>query len=642
MSSNDDATRESDLLLKEADLLTSMIGAGRVLEGEQAARFLLKQHPAWGLGWKLLAACLAMQGKSEEALDAAQIAAQTLVNDSDLFNIMGTIYRQLGQLDSAIAAFYRALEIRPDYAEVHNNLGGALMMQGNQDQALGEFLQAVNLDPAYPEAYQNLGSALQANGRIFEAIGSFLRAAELNSGMLQSLSLACNQMLQCARWVDLNLAIGHLKKNVGRLGYQIPMPFVMTSLPQVNRQEQLQCAQLFAQAEYGGYLNLPPLHRNEPGPRSPLRIGYISADFHAHATSYLLAGVLENHDREKFSVICYSYGPNDGSEIRERIEQACDVFRDIKKHSHLDAAETIAADFIDILIDLKGYTENARPQIAALRPAPVIVNWLGYPGTLGHPHIADYLIGDAIVTPLEHQDEYSETLALMPHCYQPNDRKRVIGAKPSRLDVGLPENGFVFCSFNGTYKITPEVFDVWCRILTEIPDSVLWLLSGNQGGTENLRKEASARGVEEGRLVFAPKLPVADHLGRLQLADLALDTFPYGSHTTGSDALWAGVPLISYCGDTFPSRVAASLLAAVGLQELVVYAFNDYVDMAVSIARTPSKLAKLKQDLRAMRLSAPLFDTVGFTRDFERLLLQIWDQKITGERKSFLVDDAVN
>jgi protein O-GlcNAc transferase len=289
-------------------------------------------------------------------------------------------------------------------------------------------------------------------------------------------------------------------------------------------------------------------------------------------------------------------------------------------------------------VDLKGFTRDARLEISAFRPAPVLVSWLGYPGTLGHPVLADYIIGDAVVTPPANAADFSETLALMPHCYQPNDRSRRIGPMPDREAAGLPVNAFVLCSFNQTFKFNPESFDIWCRLLREIPDSVLWLLAAPEDAENNLRREAHTRGIESSRLVFAPRLPLQDHLGRLQLADLALDTFPCNSHTTASDALWAGVPLVTLVGETFASRVAASLLNAAGVPELATHSWDEYAQLAKSLVSDPSRLQAIRQRLLDGRMTSPLFDTVRFTRDLEQLYLRMWEQHARGDRQIIQLD----
>ena len=350
-----------------------------------------------------------------------------------------------------------------------------------------------------------------------------------------------------------------------------------------------------------------------------------------------MAGILENRNTENFDVYLYSYGVEAKDTSRSRVEKACEVFHNISDLSDEAAAQQILTDEIDILIDLKGYTTNARLGIQVLRPAPIIVSWLGYPGTLGHERLADYIIGDATVTPLEHAEHFSETLALMPYCYQPNDNTRPIGACPTRKEAGLPETGFVFATFNQAYKITPEMFDIWCRLLEAAPNSVLWILEPHEVAQENLRREMTARGVDSSRLIFAPKMAQTEHLGRLQFVDLAVDTFPYCSHTTASDALWAGVPLVTKMGETFASRVAASILRTMDLAELVTDNDDDYFNVALSLAQNPEKLAAIKQKIAVQKQTTPLFDTQKFARDLERLYQTIWAQELLGERKAVVL-----
>ena len=371
-----------------------------------------------------------------------------------------------------------------------------------------------------------------------------------------------------------------------------------------------------------------------------LRIGYLSADFHSHATSFLLAEVMELHDHHRFETLGYSCGLDDNTPMQKRIRAAFTHFYDIQTLSIEAAAGKIADNRVDILVDLLGYTRSNRHQIFSLRPAPVQVNWLGYPGTMGHERLADYLIGDPVVTPLTHAAFYSETLALMPHCNQPNDRQKEIGLSRTRDTFNLPEQGFVFCSFNQSVKITPVVFDLWCRLLKAVPGSVLWLLEDDRDVVQmNLRHEAALRGIAPERLVFAGNLPLAEHLARLRLADLMLDTFPYTSHTTASDALWVGLPLVTCIGETFASRVAASLLHAAKMPELITTTFDDYFRLALDLATHPDKLATIKDTLATHRLTCPLFDSARFTRDLERLYERMWADHLSGRKKTINLAD---
>ncbi|MCI4678587.1 UDP-N-acetylglucosamine-peptide N-acetylglucosaminyltransferase [Rhodoblastus acidophilus] len=354
----------------------------------------------------------------------------------------------------------------------------------------------------------------------------------------------------------------------------------------------------------------------------PIRLGYLSNDFHDHATALLLIEMLEAHDRAHFETHAFSYGADDGKSMRRRLVQAFDHFTDIGPLSDVQAATAIHDGRIDILIDLKGFTRESRTSILALRPAPVQVNFLGYPGTLG-PGLCDYIVTDAFCTPAASAPDFDECFACLPHSYQPRGRRCGLGAAPSRSALGLPEQGFVFCCFNQAYKFTPAVFHLWRRLLSAVPDSVLWLLAA-PSAEGNLRNMALAHGVAGSRLIFAPDVSQADHLARLQQADLALDTAPYGAHTTASDALWAGVPIVTLPGATFASRVAGSLLHAVGMPELIARDEDDFFALALSLAQEPATLAHSKAKLANNRLKEPLFDVEAYTRAIETLFATMW------------------
>jgi predicted O-linked N-acetylglucosamine transferase (SPINDLY family) len=359
-----------------------------------------------------------------------------------------------------------------------------------------------------------------------------------------------------------------------------------------------------------------------------LRLGYLSCDFHQHATALLLVELLEAHDHARVELFAYSYGADDGRGMRQRLERSFEHFSDITALPDIAAARAIHADGIDILIDLKGYTAGTRSALLTYRPAPLQVNFLGYPGSLGGG-FCDYIISDRFITPAPAAADYSEAIACMPHSYQPHGRHMAIGPAPTRAAAGLPESGLVFCCFNQAYKFTPAVFDIWCGLLERHPGSVLWLL-GDRHAEGNLRGEAMQRGVLPHRLVFAPDLPQAEHLARLQLADLALDTSPCNAHTTASDALWAGVPLVTCAGDTFASRVAGSLLNAVGLPELVTTSLAEYAGLAAALAGQPALLSGLRAKLARLRDAAPLFDVAGYARGLEALYFEMWRRRQAG------------
>jgi protein O-GlcNAc transferase len=343
---------------------------------------------------------------------------------------------------------------------------------------------------------------------------------------------------------------------------------------------------------------------------------------HEHATAYLIAEVLERHDRERFEIFAYSYGPDDGSPMRQRLRAGCEHFIDIAWAPDDAAARRIQGDALDLLVDLKGYTLGDRLQIMARRPCAIQATWLGYPGTTGAPFI-DYAIADSFVIPPESEPAYSERIARLPHCYQPNDRNRAVAETHPRADYGLPEHAFVFCCFNQNYKITPEVFAAWMRLLRAVDGSVLWILDSNALARRNLLACAQRAGIAPDRLVFAPRMRNAEHLARYRAANLALDTFPYTSHTTLSDALWCGCPAVALCGHTFASRVSGSLLNAFGMTDMVAHTLADYEGLALALASDRDRLETVRTRVANARDASPLFDSAAFTRDLEDLYARI-------------------
>jgi predicted O-linked N-acetylglucosamine transferase (SPINDLY family) len=375
----------------------------------------------------------------------------------------------------------------------------------------------------------------------------------------------------------------------------------------------------------------PPLWNGERYRHDRIRLAYLSADFHEHATAYLMAELFELHDRARFEVSAISFGPNKRSRMRTRLRRSFERFIDVRAQSDHEVASLVREMEIDIAVDLKGFTTDSRTGILAYRAAPIQVNYLGFPGTMGADYI-DYILADRVVIPEEHQPCYTEKVVYLPDSYQVNDSRRSIAERtPSRAEAGLPERGFVFCCFNNNYKITPAVFDVWMRLLRQVPDSVLWLLEANAVAASNLRREAQARGVEPERLVFAKRAKLAEHLARHRLADLFLDTLPYNAHTTASDALWTGVPVLTRLGSSFAGRVAASLLRAVGLPELIARSVEEYEALALELATDPALLRQFKDRLAANHLTAPLFDTARFTRHIEAAYTRMWEIGQRGE-----------
>jgi predicted O-linked N-acetylglucosamine transferase (SPINDLY family) len=382
-----------------------------------------------------------------------------------------------------------------------------------------------------------------------------------------------------------------------------------------------------------------PLWRGEKYSHDRIRLAYLSADFHDHATAFLMAGLFELHDRSRFEITAFSFGPAIESEMRSRLQRSFERFVDVQAQRENEIAAFIHRQQIDIAVDLKGFTRSARTHIFALRPAPIQVSYMGFPGTMGADYI-DYIIADRFVIPEDHRQWFSEKIVYLPDSYQANDSKRRIAdAAPTRAEAHLPQAGFVFCSFNGVYKITPELFSIWMRLLREIDGSVLWLIEESVTAVNNLQREATQRGISPERLLFAPKIDNAAHLARYRLADLFLDTLPCNAHTTASDALWAGLPVLTCLGSTFAGRVAASLLNAVGLPELITTSLDEYEALALRLAREPELLSSLKSRLATNRLTYPLFDTERHARHVEAAFTKMCEIHARGEApRSFSVD----
>ncbi|MBF0126701.1 MAG: tetratricopeptide repeat protein [Magnetococcales bacterium] len=599
---------------------------------------LLPDHPAILCN---LGALLQEQGAFREAEAHLRRALEKQPGDAEILNNLGNALQARERLKEAESLLQTALRIQPDYAEAHNNLGNLLMGTHRHAEAEASFRHALRCQPRSADVLFNLGCLLEERQRFPEAEATFRQAVEQDPEH----GLALSQAVHCAQfnahWRSLD-ADARAMDALLRRGVPLA-PFPLLSLPSFDDGAVLRRANgLYVTWLFAPLLNAPPMVDPDHHPRRErLRIGYASADFRNHPVTQVMAPVLESHDRGRFIVYAYAYGPESDDAGRRRIVAGCDQFRDLTPLSDQAAARRIADDGIDLLIDLTGIMQHFRLEIAARRPAPILVNF-GHPGSMGHPRLADYKISDGILSPPHMADQFSERLALMPDSAVLYDPRRPGATPPSRAEARLPESAFVFCCFNQTYKLTPECFDLWCHLLREVPESVLWLAQPNPVARSNLRERAALRGVEPVRLIFAPRVPMARHLGRLSLADLALDTFPCTSHTTGRDALWSGVPLLTRMGDTFVSRVAGSLLHNVGLPELITSTWEAYRGVALELARHPDRLSNLRERLRANRLTHPLFDTERFTRDLERLYERMWRDHAAGKREIIVLDDATH
>ena len=565
--------------------------------------------------------------RPEEALASHERALKLRPDVPASLNNRGNALLALNRPAEALADYDRALALQPSFALAHNNRGNTLRALGRVEESLLAYANALRIAPDYPDALNNRGRALRDLKRYDEAAQSFARLVAVAPQQPYASGMLLASRLDHCDWTGYEASSAAIAAAIER-GERADAPFSFFSHC-LSPKAQLDCARLFAGAEYP--TGATPLVAGPRARHERIRIAYVSADFHEHATAYLMAELFERHDRSRFEITGISYGPDDASQMRARLKAAFDRFVDASGMGDRAVAELICDSGIDIAVDLKGYTAGNRVGIFAFRGAPVQVAYLGFPATMGAPFI-DYLIADRHIVPPELEASYSEKIVRLPDSYQVNDRqRRIADDTPSRTEAGLPEQGFVFCSFNNSYKIRPAAFDVWMKLLRAVDGSVLWLLDDNAAAVARLKAAAEMRGVSSSRLVFAPRVPLDRHLARHRLADLFLDTFPVNAHTTASDALWAGLPLVTLQGETFTSRVAASVLAAVGLPELVTRTWADYEGLALKLARAPQALAKLTAHLDGARLTAPLFDTDRFRRNIESAYVTMYERSQKGE-----------
>jgi len=561
-----------------------------------------------------LARTLALQGKLEQAREHYLAALRAAPGFVSAHEGLAYVCASLGYVGEAVTHFRVTVEAEPANSNAMSALAGALFEAGELEQAEATARRACELSPSAPAAYATLANVHVVRGELDHAIAT-LQSGYAASEASSLLGMLAHQLRQVCDWTGGGAAWERMALELGRSA-ALGSPFWLLAEP-TTAEQQLEYTRNWAQARFGP---IAPAARvaTAPRDRARIRVGYLSSDLQEHAAAYLIAEVLELHDRDRFEVFAYSYGPDDHSPMRGRLRAACEHFVDISREPDDVAAARLREDALDILVDLKGYTAGDRLTIMARRPCNVQVAWLGYPGTTGAPFV-DYLIADGFIIPPGREQAYSERVVRLPHCYQANDRKRVPAAPLSRADYGIPDPAFVFCCFNQTYKITAEIFDVWMRLLRNVPDAVLWLVDSNPWARRNLTATARASGVSAERLIFAPRLPYASHLARYRIADLALDTYPYTSHTTASDALWCGCPVAALSGETFASRVSGSILTAAGLPDLVTRSFPDYEALASRLATDAPLLQEVRGRVVSARDGSVLFDSTGFTRDLERI-----------------------
>ena len=687
----------------------SLYRRGCIDESLAAYDAFLSEWPGHAEALHLSGLALYAKDRLSEAASRIERSLQVDGSRVEAWCNLALVYQALGRRTAAIAALREALRRDDRQPEIWNNLAGVLLETGDAVDAENAARRALVLEPRHVASHYNLALSFEAQDRfeealavashlldvvpeniaaaglkaqIEEALGKFGNAkATLDNGIagqsgraaaaplyyqrmsleeregdLAAAAYSCEQALRLeprngaalsdllflrkrqADWHDLDDLRARFTAGIAA-GQAHLSPFCLLSDPS-TRATQRRCAELWG-ARFEGAA--PPATRNVgSGPK--LRIGYVSADFHQHATAMLAAGLFEQHDRVRFDVIAYSTGPDDGSPTRARLIRGFDRFIDASASAPRHLAAQIESDRIDVLIDLKGYTHGAVTAALALRPAPIQVSYLGYPGTTGAPFI-DYLIGDRVVTPFEHAQGYTETLVQLPASYQVNDRARPIADPPSRNSLGLPEDGIVFCGFTSAFKLNPQVFDAWRRILDGVPGAVLWLLASHQDAARdraraNIEREATARDIDPSRLIFAARRGNAEYLSLFRRADIFLDTWPYNGHTTASDALWAGCPVLTWLGETFAGRVAASLLHTVGLPELAVADERAYVKLAIELAGDRSLLARYRQHLEGPGRASPLFNTAASTLALEEAYVRMTDQFRRGVREPIRIESG--
>jgi len=565
--------------------------------------------------------------RPEEALSSYDKALALGAQHAVLWNNRGGALADLSRHREALESFDKALGLEPDYPNALENRGNALIKLDRAEEALAALDAALELEPNSADALSNRANAHSNLQHFPEAIADCVAALRIDEEHVPALSTLIHCRIHACDWRDLDREKAKVAAGL-RLGLRTILPLDNKAISD-SEEEHLLVARLWLAVECPP--SPKPLWQGEKYRHEKIRIAYLSTDLRAHALGRLIVGVLEHHDKTRFETIAISFGADDKSDIRARMAAAFDHFIDVREKSDPDVATLIKRMEVDIAVDLNGYTGDARTRILALRPAPVQVNYLGYPGSMGADTI-DYILADRIVIPEHEQQHYTEKVVYLPDSYLPNDSTRMIGKKaPSRAEAGLPASGFVFCSFNNSYKFSPGTFGVWMRLLNEVEGAVLWLPEANELARRNLMREAEARGVNPHRLVFAPyaKAP-EDHRARLALADVFLDTLPYNAHSTASDALWAGLPVLTCRGASFAGRVGASLLNAAGLPELIADSPAAYEERALRLARDAPTLAAIKAKLQRNRNGCPLFDTRRFTLNLEAALTQMWERHQRG------------
>ena len=559
-----------------------------------------------------------------EARNNFQKVIELRPNYAEAHNNLGLTLMNLGQFIGAHDCYKKAISINPNYSYSYNNLGTVLSVLGKTKAAIKSYENAIKIKPDYAEAYNNLGNVLRNKRKRVEALECFEKAYSIKPEINYLLGAILNTKMHLCIWDDFELNLIELALKISQKE-MVMGPFALKALVD-DPSLQKQATEIFVNDQFKkNFYNSGVKFENK---NSKIRVGYFSADYKIHPTSYLCAELFETHDRNKFEIHAFSYTKRTKDKMNLRIKEGVDYFHDVLSMSNEDLVKLSRSLKIDIAVDLGGYTANSRTKVFAMSLAPIQVNYLGYPGSM-HAEYIDYLVADLTLIPKNMQKYYSEKIVYMPDSYQVNiSNQTVEDAELTRQELDLPEKGFVFCCFNNAYKITPSIFSIWMNILKQVDGSVLWLLVNNETSIKNLKKEANSLGIDAQRLVFAPYISSEKHLNRIRYADLFLDTLPYNAHTTSSDALRMGLPVLTNIGKSFASRVAASLLNAVGMTELITTSDEDYASLAIELALNPKKYKSVKDKLVSNISSAPLFKIKKFTKHLESAYLEMYDKNL--------------
>jgi predicted O-linked N-acetylglucosamine transferase (SPINDLY family) len=577
----------------------------------------IARQPRDPMYWLTLSQAHRKRGEPERAETAVRSALALDARWEPAQRMLADLLLQQGRSPEAVRLLEGAIGADHADGDVHVELGKARLDAQDLKPALEHFMRAAARKPDLLAAHLGMATCFERLGMPQASAECYRTIVTLAPGQVFAWSHVVYQSLHACRWDTLDADLAQLNARILPAGADQPVPFCHVALPGATAAQHRVSATANV-AQYVG--SIVPMATPDPARRRPgrVRVAYVSSDFNDHATTRLMVDLIESHDRDRIELFLYSYGIDDDSLLRRRLLAAAEHWVPAREISVPALARRLRDDAIDVLVDLKGFTRGARTGLLGYRAAPIQVAFLGFPGSMGTP-LVDYVITDDVVTPPSAQPDYDEHFAVLPDSYQPNDRRRAVAPTPTRADCGLPDQGVVFASFNNTYKITPIMFDRWCRIVAAVPGSILWLLKANPDAEGNLVAEAQRRGVGRERIVFAPPMKTPHHIARLALADMVLDTRPYNGHTTASDALWAGVPVVTFPGDTFASRVAASLTRAAGVTETIATSLDDYEAIALRLARDPAAHGALKERLRSGRDLCALFDTPRYAAHLETL-----------------------